>query len=143
MSDEEWRPLPGHPGYIVSATGKLAKILKGKVHSGYQMYEIGAKDKRTTIHASRAVALAFKGPPPLPNMDAAHEDGVRSNNHYSNITWKTRRDNMLDKRRHGTQPYNEQHHWAKINMETANHIRVMYAKGGYTFTRLGKLFNLS
>jgi hypothetical protein len=35
------------------------------------------------------VAEAFIGPQPSPRHQVAHYDGVRDNNHYSNLRWAT------------------------------------------------------
>lgn len=145
---EEWRPLPNFPEYIVSSEGRVAHVLRGKKQFGYRLYElpaltIGGKRKRRSMFAHRAVALAFHGVPPHPNMDAAHHDGNKSNNRLSNIKWKTRRDNLLDKRRHGRQPFNELHHWAKIDMKIADQIRAEFAVGGFNKTELAAIFGVS
>ncbi len=144
---EEWRPLPGTQ-YIVSSTGRVARVLKGKQQLGYTLFELPTisetgEYKRRSMFAHRAVALAFHGQPPLPNMDAAHDDGNKENNTPQNIIWKTRRDNMLDKRRHGRQPFNEGHHWAKIDMSIARRIRRTFATGHFNKKQIAKMFGVS
>lgn len=91
----EWRTIPGFPGYIVSAKGQVARLLKGKKLNGRRLYELGSDElgfgKRRSLFAARAVALAWHGPPPHPRMDASHLDGDRTNDTPGNIAWKTRR----------------------------------------------------
>lgn len=54
---------------------------------------------RVRVH--RLVAEAFL-PKPDDRHDVAHYDGDKSNNKASNLYWATKSENMLDKRRHGS-----------------------------------------
>lgn len=110
---EDWRPIPGHPGYESSDHGRVRSIdrlipdgrrLRGRVlklfkANAYLYVSLGKSAKRG-VH--RVVALAFFGLPPSSKHEAAHWDGNTLNNRASNIRWATRAENEQDKRRHGT-----------------------------------------
>jgi hypothetical protein len=110
---EDWRPIPGHPGYEASDHGRVRSIdrlipdgrrLRGRVlklfkANAYLYVSLGKSAKRG-VH--RVVALAFFGLPPSSKHEAAHWDGNTLNNRASNIRWATRAENEQDKRRHGT-----------------------------------------
>lgn len=109
----EWRLIPGSPNYAVSSTGEVKRIAGGAgTRQGRLLKQIEArgyfhvavpldgKFRTTGIH--RLVALAFIGPPPTPNHQAAHSDGNRKNNQPHNLRWATCKENHADKLRHGT-----------------------------------------
>lgn len=90
---ERWRPVPGHLGYHVSDHGRVRGV-RGHVlaaqtmPSGYVSVKLGAKAGRKFVH--RLVALAFvKGDH---RLTVDHEDGVKSNNYWRNLSWKTKRE---------------------------------------------------
>ena len=126
---EEWRRVPVAPyrNYEVSSHGRIRR--NGKVMSpvrdsdGYltvKLYYAGIP-KRFKIN--RLVCEAFHGPAQFPNADAAHDDGVRSNNAAGNLAWKTRKANLADKLRHGTHQAGDLGGTAKLTWEQVRTIR--------------------
>lgn len=117
---EIWKPIPGVPRYYVSDLGRVASVMPkwpaGRLlkpaleKEGYFKVFLAHKN----YYVQRLVALAFHGEPPIPTMDAAHDDGVRTNNRAENIFWKTRKDNEKDKHRHGTSFVGERNPQAKL-----------------------------
>jgi DNA invertase Pin-like site-specific DNA recombinase len=55
-------------------------------------------------------------------MEAAHDNGVRTDNRLVNLSWKTPSGNTEDKRRHGTVA-------TKLDRETVEAIRKAYVPG--------------
>jgi hypothetical protein len=123
---EVWRPFPGgHGRYEVSnfgdvrsigwqvtvahrwgktsiRTNKPRPIRPNSNGSGYLtvMLRVEGCSKRFYVH--RAVLEAFVGPPPSGRHQAAHWDGVRSNNALANLRWALPVENAADRVRHGT-----------------------------------------
>ncbi len=107
--------------YAVTESGKVSRIGKPgylkpvpQKRGGYlavALWENG-KGKLCPIHV--LVALAFRGPRPTPEHQAAHDDGNKLNNHWTNIIWKTRVENEADKVRHGTSNRGERNGQAKL-----------------------------
>jgi len=56
-------------------------------------------------------------------MHAAHCDGDRLNNHYSNLRWATAKDNCADKLLHGTVQRGENNARAKLTESEVREIR--------------------
>lgn len=88
---ERWRDIEDHPGYQVSDHGRVIGV-RGRIlaqqlmPSGYMSVKLGAAAGRKFTH--RLVAKAFvKGDHTL-TVD--HEDGVKSNNYWRNLSWKTK-----------------------------------------------------
>ena len=97
----EWRAAPGWPEYEVSEYGgirraKAAQSTKtGRIRqhqigtSGYPQLNLSSKGITKTQVIHTLVALAFLGDPPTPRHMVTHIDGVKLNNHYSNLQWVT------------------------------------------------------
>lgn len=110
--DEVWKPIVGlEDKYLISESGIVKrkerffnrdrdgykkekvkipeKILHGTLDKGYVRINLKVNDdgrrKRFRIH--RLVALTFIGQPPNDKPHINHKDGVKNNNHYSNLEW--------------------------------------------------------
>jgi hypothetical protein len=116
---EEWRDVPGFPGYEVSSLGRVrsvdriiahrsgegARRLRGKVLApssngphGYLSVMLGAGTRR---YVHRLVASAFIGS--IDGMDVDHADANPANNAASNLAIMLHADNlraMSDRRTH-------------------------------------------
>ena len=111
----EWRCIPGFPTHEISEEGMIRRRdARGSYPAGYVStpkldrygyYHIGLRKDGSrqwfTVH--RLVALAFIGCAPSDKHQVAHNDGVRTNNHYSNLRWATPKQNMADRVKHGNQ----------------------------------------
>lgn len=117
---EEWRGVPGFPGYEVSDLGRVRSLDRavtynrvdqysgrtltitkkvrgrilapGTVASGHQFVVLGRKHGRF-IHT--LVLLAFVGPAP-PRHECCHWDDDARNNALTNLRWGTRKENVAD-----------------------------------------------
>lgn len=116
---ERWWPIEGFPMYEVSDLGRVRSWQRMgrrrersekprllKPHPGNHGYltvglrRLGSPRAHTKpIHG--LVARAFIGPCP-PGKEAAHENGVRTDNRADNLRWKARKENVADAIRHGT-----------------------------------------
>jgi len=158
---ENWRAIPGQPGYEASDQGRVRSIdrmiadgrfLRGRVlklwtAGAYHYVGLGRSAKRG-VH--RLVALAFIGPPPSPKHEAAHWDGNPLNNRASNIRWATRSENEQDKRRHGT--YARPINYFKAGQKRRGPVRTRHPQAdamlkrrseGTTFTMIAAEFGMS
>lgn len=132
LPGEMWKVLEDWPKYQVSNLGRVlgAKcyILKQAPHGGYLSVRIGPRNSvYKDVHV--LVCTAFNGPKPDPKWCVAHNDGVKYNNHATNLRWDTLSNNSKDRIKHGTLAVGEDHRWAKLsNMEAAN-IRARYDLG--------------
>jgi hypothetical protein len=134
----EWRPCPGFPSYEISEFGAIrrtvyakgfpaGRLLADTCHpKGYITYQLSNRRVRKTRYAHRLVCEAWHGPCPPDKEHAAHNDGNRRNNHFSNLRWATRAENEADKFKHGTNPAGERHPSAKLTWETVCSIRAEY-----------------
>lgn len=122
-----WRPCPGFPDYVVSEDGfvrrirtargsSAGRVLRGEVmRIGYRQFSLFHGDgKRHHRLAHRLVCEAWHGPPPTAQHQAAHGDGDRLNNHFTNLRWATPTENQADKVAHGTHNRGERHGMAKL-----------------------------
>jgi hypothetical protein len=88
------------------------------------------------------VLEAFVGPCPE-GMQACHNNGNRLDNRLENLRWDTPSANQKDRIHHGTALRGERSHWAKLSTAAVLHVRWLYFHGGYTKTRLARLYGVS
>jgi hypothetical protein len=98
------KPYPYDEKYLVSECGKIYTLRYNKwllpnvTRLGYNY--CGLKNPRTNnkfIAVHRVVAYTYLGEPPLDKQEINHKDGVKLNNHVSNLEWCSRKENV----RHG------------------------------------------
>ena len=90
----------------------------------------------------RLVLLAFVGPCPK-GMECCHEDGNRSNNTLTNLSWGTKKKNQGDRVRHGTSNRGELNYSAKLTEAKVRKIRKMFSTGKWTFHSLAEKVGMS
>jgi hypothetical protein len=97
---EEWRPVVGGAGYLVSSLGRAKSNLAGErllipsVTNGYHYIEVTSLGRRIQLH--RLVAEAFHGPPGA-GLECDHIDRNRANNCAANLRWVTHAENMRNR----------------------------------------------
>lgn len=104
---EQWREMPGFPGYFVSSLGRVrgkkGAVMKPSItRRGYQKvgaFTEGGRKHNLEIH--RMVALSFLGAPPEGKPVAAHGDGNPLNNRLDNLRWASHVENAADREAHG------------------------------------------
>lgn len=160
---EEWRAIPGFPGYEVSDYARVRswKRQAGGVRAeprskaqtpdkdGYATVSLMRGGKQTTERVSHLVLAAFKGPRP-DGLEARHLNGNESDDRPANLEWSTHLVNIRDKHAHGTMPRGDSH-WSRrmperrhrgerVNSKlTDEKVRTMRAerKTGATLVALG------
>lgn len=103
------RQIPDWPEYSICADGfvwrcdgEKPRQLSVVLNAGRPFVTLHARGKKLQKFVSILVCLTYHGPKPHPDMHAAHENGVCSDNRPENVSWKTRDENEADKIRHRT-----------------------------------------
>lgn len=158
--DEKWLPIDGYEGiYEISSLGQVRRLLKRycrktivlaepasitpkRIGKGYRgvVLSKGGKKKMRYIHD--LVARAFIGPPPSDAHEVAHGDGVRCKNDCENLSWKTRRENHEDKKRHGTLLYGERNPVHKLSNSDVVEVKRLLSLG-VTHQEIADQFSVS
>ena len=154
--EENWKEIPGYPDYEVSDKGNvrswknLSPTTPGEkprfiaqcisMH-GYQKVRIFRNKISETVYIYKLVLLAFVGPCP-PGMEACHNDGTRTNNSPSNLRWDTRKNNLNDRNRHGTNILGTRNGRAKLDDNKVKIIRELYRLGHSQLT-IATLYEVS
>ena len=138
MVTENWRPVPGHPGYEVSDVGRIRSYRNRQGHSadmprllspaivrGYRHIKLG-RSRQTKVHI--LVLEAFVGPRP-DGMVCRHLDGNPLNNRLSNLRWGTPEENYADRHLHGTHNTGSRNGRAKVDERAVLVIRERLAAG--------------
>lgn len=122
---------PGFSRYIIHSNGQIVSLCHKVPRSlataidrdGYHklvMYDDAFKCK--SVRRAAVVCAAFHGPKP-DGMTVRHLDGSKDNDDASNLCWGTVKENMEDKRRHGTLQTGESHSSSVLTADAARHIR--------------------
>lgn len=129
----EWRIIPSWPEYEASSDGKIRRKATGHILKScrrkkgqYEEVSLWRNNRGLTCKVHRLVCEAFHGPPPDKTMDAAHHNGVRYDNEYCNLAWKTRKENEADKKRHGLDNAGERNGQARLTDIDVAEIRHLY-----------------
>lgn len=136
MTDvEEWRAAPGFPLYEVSDRGRLRRNPRTPSHlprealalfGGEYLAATLMQDGRPVkVDVHRIVCLAFHGEPPTSQHQAAHWSPDKHDNRPGNVRWATPKENVADKRRHGTHKEGEAIPWARLTEGDVRAIRVL------------------
>jgi hypothetical protein len=132
---EEWRSVPTDCRYEVSSFGRVRRIravggyryLKyRKAGAGYLQVSLG---RRNNNYVHRLVLFAFVGPPPVGKPEAAHWNGVITDNRLKNLRWSNHIENESDKIRHGTGPIGERNGMAKLTEKQVREIKLVIRCG--------------
>jgi len=148
---EEWRTIPSWPRYEASSLGRIRRAVDGyntkagrilrpsRMNGGYLAVRLGGR----TCGIHRLVCEAFHGPAPSPRHQAAHNDGSRNNNVSPNVRWATPKENIADRRRHGTLPMGENSYAARLSDLQVQLIRAHAAIGQEEVAWIARLFGCS
>ncbi len=149
--------VPGRPAYRVGDDGSVWTRWKrvGLGDGGGTRMEIGTEWRRMKTNTNlggylsvelypdrqrmsvqRLVLETFVGPRPE-GMEAAHENGIKTDNRRSNLKWKTKEENDKDKDRHGTRQRGERVHTAKFTAAEVLAIRAEN-KAGKSCAQIGR-----
>lgn len=146
---EEWRIIPGYPGYEASSMGRIrsttrtlsdgrrwqGRVLRPRItRLGYERISIALGStalgyRCTFVHV--LVAEAFLGAKPTPDHEIAHRDGAPANNQLENLRWATPKENAEDRERHGrtAHPKGSAHGMAKLTEVDVRQLREMKLAG--------------
>jgi len=145
--DVEWRNIPGIEEYQISDLGQVRRIKKAhgaktgrhlaawiNKQTGYPSVSMHINNKRVNETIHKLVALAFLGLPPSGKHVVAHNDGSKTNNHWTNLRWDTPKGNMADTLIHGTHNRGSNNGQSKLDAFTVKVIRrLVMAKIPHSF----------
>lgn len=140
MSPEVWAPVPDWPEYQVSDQGRVRRVAAGQGarpglvrkqyadESGRKSVVLCQNNTSVRFLVHRLVAAAFLPDPSPERTEVAHNNGVNSDNRFSNLRWATPKENTADKVLHGTQTRGENHPVARLTEADVCAIRASAAK---------------
>ena len=124
----EWRRVGIAPEYEVSSEGEIRSsytnrpLVGGLDKDGYRKLVLCTGGGRKYARVASLVCEAFHGPCP-DGCGVRHLDGCRVNNAASNLAWGTQKENIADKRRHGTDQRGERHPRSILDDDAVRQIR--------------------
>lgn len=152
---ERWLAVPGYKGvYEVSDQGRVRRLLRGTFiervlrpypnPKGYLLVGLCIRGcPRRGIGVHRLVLMAFVGPPPTPEHQGNHRDGVKSNNALPNLEWVTPSENSQHAVAHGLwrAPKGERNGRSKLTAVQVAEIRDL--RGAATQRDLARRYGVS
>lgn len=152
---EEWKGVPGFPDHQISNMGRVrsfafcqryggkappeGRILAGGVDKdGYRRAVFCTGDVRKSIRFAPLVAELFVGPRPEGAV-LRHLNGDNKDDRAENLAYGTQKENMADKKLHGTWQGGEASGLAKLTEVIVLEIRHSNEDG----TTLSKKYNVS
>lgn len=143
---ERWAIIPQAPDYAVSDHGRVRRETPGRLTAPGRIIKPAVTVKgylRVALNGrcyfvQRLVAQAFLPPRPSERHTIAHEDGVPTNNVWTNLAWKTPGENNWDRVRHGTMPRGEKHGMAKLGLNEVQQIRRLASLGCFSYREIDR-----
>jgi DNA-binding MarR family transcriptional regulator len=143
-----YRPSEKYPGYYAGDDGSVmfptGRVSFGTANKkGYLQVSIKCNGEFKSVRVNRFICEVFHGSA-LPGMEAAHIDGVRSNNRPDNLIWKTHKDNEADKEIHGTKSMciDNLRPYRKISENDVRIIRQLYSTSTLTVKQIASRYGL-
>jgi len=156
---EQWKDIPKYEGlYQASDMGRIRSldrrvgknnqffkgvILKNCIRaSGYYSISLSKDNTVKTCRVHRLILLTFEGMCPE-GMEGCHNNGNSFDNKLSNLRWDTCKNNIEDKKKHGTWQCGEKHGNSKLKNEEVVEIKKMLSVDGLSDIEISKKFNIS
>jgi hypothetical protein len=152
----EYREVPGFPGYRAGSDGSLWgkrrrrgvllknwRRLKGTPDKDGYLKVILSRDDgtRRDTRINIVILETFVGPCP-PGLLCCHGNGRRADNRIDNLRWDTQKNNIADKKRHGTDQSGDRATNRKVSSAQVAEIRRRRA-AGESGVALAREFNVS
>jgi hypothetical protein len=119
--------------------GKLRKLKPGRLKKSGHLYVnlrvTGKPNWRVYVH--HLILTTFVGPCP-PGMECRHKDGNPANNRADNLRWGTRKQNMRDKIRHGTNNAGENSPITSLTLVEVKEMRRLHDTRGWGPTKIAR-----
>jgi hypothetical protein len=159
---EEWREIPGHPGYEASSLGRVrsvdrwitlqrdgrpfrhfyeGRILRPTPNRRYEQVYLGQKHGHKSAHS--IVCLTFNGKRSSRRHQVGHWNGNPHDNRACNLRWVTPKQNKADEITHGTRRIGSQHWHTRLTESKVLAIRKLHAESGLTMEGVGNRFGIS
>lgn len=152
MDDQQLRPIPGNPKYLVSSCGQVYSlsskryIVQNQTPSGYKYVSIiraGDGSKYTGQFVHRLVLKAFVGEP-KEGQQANHINGIKHDNRLENLEWVSRSENMKHALANGLSSIKgENHHRAILNDSQVLEIKELILANNLFYKEIAEIYNVS
>lgn len=157
VKEVTYKEVPNLPFYRLGTDGSIwtKRYRNGKPSSEWHIMHPG-EDKdgylkvilchgngiRRHVRLHNLMLEVYVGPCPT-GMVGAHENGNKKDCRPCNLAWKTQKDNIADKRRHGTWQQGEAIGSSILTAEQVREIRRRWAAGGVTQRQIAKDFGIA
>lgn len=150
---EKWKDVPGYESsHMVSNRGRVysitrvlgsggvypGRLLRQWCNNGIHMYT-SLNNKRFTVH--RLVMLAFVGKCP-DGMEVCHNNNNGLDNRLENLRYDTRKNNQLDRVKHGTSNRGVRHGMSKLKPQEVLLIRKILKAKTLLHKEIAPIFKL-
>lgn len=159
MKNEQIRQIPGFDGrYSITESGTVISHMRNSGRQGTYFRVNRSRDNgngrmaiglsiglrnRKTFKVHRLVCMAFHGVPTTERNEVNHKDGNPKNNHYTNLEWCNRSENVLHAYANGLlrASSGSDHYCAKLSEKDIPVIREM-GEAGFPFKHIGAMWGI-
>lgn len=148
---ERWAKIQESPNYEVSDHGRI-KGPKGirkpsKQSTGYYYIGLHLPGRGLTNFLVHRLVATYFCEGYKEGLIVAHRDGNKDNNRWDNLRWTTQKDNMHDKKIHGTAynvPRGQNHYRCRFVAEAPKYVKDIRERhaNGTSMTALAKEYGL-
>lgn len=142
--------IPEFPAYCATKDGRIwsrttKRFLKPSLCYGYPHVCLHKDLKAYKKYVHRLILGTFIGPCPK-EMEACHNNGIRTDNRLKNLRWDTKENNHKDAIKHGTHICLHQNGEAspgvKLKERDVRMIVYMYKTGLFLMKEIAEIYNI-
>ena len=162
--ETEWRKIEGWEHYLISNNGQVRSLPRyvafgnnggirlteerilnpGLSQYGYRRVRLCENRVQRHCFVHQLVLIAFDSLRPTKKHECNHKDGIKTNNHISNLEWVTRSQNQKHKYQIGLDSnQGENGPSSKLTNEEVLEIRRLHITGEFRRRELATIFNVT
>jgi hypothetical protein len=151
---EIWKTIPFAQDYAASWSGRIARFNECKTRTvpyvlpastngvKYALCKLSINGVKHCFKVHQVVCRTWHGIP-KENQMVCHNDGNPSNNSVANLRWDTCKNNLADRRKHGTEIIGDRNGRSKLSWSDVNKVRNEYSGKYGEVALLSRKYNVS
>jgi hypothetical protein len=128
------KPIKHYEDYKIDENGNVFLVnnnlpVRVCYSHGYKIVRLKNKHGAKFFRVHRLVAMCYHASKEFEGAVVNHLDGNKLNNHFSNLEWCTRAENVIHAYKIGLHKNAEQHHFSRLSNQDILNIKSLYSSG--------------